>query len=490
LGISQAEHEAFFRDMLGDIDEPTLAYGIQDVQGDGSGIEEVNQLLDSQLSSRIRSIARQLGVSAASLAHLAWAQVAGRVSGREEVVFGTVLMGRMQGGNGADRALGMFINTLPLRISVGSQSALAAVKVTHQRLSALLGHEHASLSLAQRCSGVPSSLPLFSTLLNYRHSNNGAASTDTLSAWQGIQTLSMEERTNYPLCLNVDDLGDDFMLTIQAVKQISATRIGEYMQVALRSLVEALERTPQAALNSLPLLPDDERELLLTGFNDTAHPYPRDVLIHQLIEHQVNQRPGTCAVRGDSGPLLTYAELNQQANQLAHRLIELGVEPDSRVAVSLRRGAEMVVALLGILKAGGAYVPIDPDLPSARQAYMLEDSSPRAVLTTLDLSENLPAMTLPVLILDDHQNSSQLAAQPTGNPDAKALGLQPNHLAYVLYTSGSTGTPKGVMNEHLGVVNRLLWARDAYHVDSNDRVLQKTPFGFDVSVWEFFLPLL
>ncbi|WP_029867224.1 condensation domain-containing protein, partial [Pseudomonas syringae] len=241
----------FFRDMLGDIDEPTLAYGIQDVQGDGSGIEEVHQVLDSQLSSRIRSIARQLGVSAASLAHLAWAQVAGRVSGREEVVFGTVLMGRMQGGNGADRALGMFINTLPLRISVGSQSALAAVKLTHQRLSTLLGHEHASLSLAQRCSGVPSSLPLFSTLLNYRHSNGGAASSETLSAWQGIQTLSMEERTNYPLCLNVDDLGDDFMLTIQAVKQISATRIGEYMQVALRSLVQALEHTPQAALNSL-----------------------------------------------------------------------------------------------------------------------------------------------------------------------------------------------------------------------------------------------
>ncbi|MCF5216483.1 syringopeptin non-ribosomal peptide synthetase SypC, partial [Pseudomonas syringae] len=490
LGISQAEHEAFFRDMLGDIDEPTLAYGIQDVQGDGSGIEEVHQVLDSQLSSRIRSIARQLGVSAASLAHLAWAQVAGRVSGREEVVFGTVLMGRMQGGNGADRALGMFINTLPLRISVGSQSALAAVKVTHQRLSALLGHEHASLSLAQRCSGVPSSLPLFSTLLNYRHSNGGAASTETLSAWQGIQTLSMEERTNYPLCLNVDDLGDDFMLTIQAVKQISATRIGEHMQVALRSLVQALEHTPQAALNSLSILPDDERELLLTGFNDTAHPYPRDVLIHQLIEQQAAQRPDACAVRGDSGPLLTYAELNQQANQLAHRLIELGVEPDTRVAVSLRRGAEMVVALLGILKAGGAYVPIDPDLPSARQAYMIEDSSPQAVLTTRDLSDHLPASDLPVLVLDGHDDRAQLARQQSVNPDAKALGLQPNHLAYVLYTSGSTGTPKGVMNEHLGVVNRLLWARDAYQVNSQDRVLQKTPFGFDVSVWEFFLPLL
>ncbi|PBP81277.1 non-ribosomal peptide synthetase, partial [Pseudomonas syringae] len=490
LGISQAEHEAFFRDMLGDIDEPTLAYGIQDVQGDGSGIEEVHQVLDSQLSSRIRSIARQLGVSAASLAHLAWAQVAGRVSGREEVVFGTVLMGRMQGGNGADRALGMFINTLPLRISVGRQSALAAVKLTHQRLSTLLGHEHASLSLAQRCSGVPSSLPLFSTLLNYRHSNGGAASSETLSAWQGIQTLSMEERTNYPLCLNVDDLGDDFMLTIQAVKQISATRIGEYMQVALRSLVQALEHTPQAALNSLPILPDDERELLLAGFNDTAHPYPRDVLIHQLIEQQAAQRPDACAVRGDSGPLLTYAKLNQQANQLAHRLIELGVEPDARVAVSLRRGPEMVVALLGILKAGGAYVPIDPDLPSARQAYMLSDSAPRALLTCQDLLASLPALSVTALVLDGHDESARLALQPINNPDAKALGLKPNHLAYVLYTSGSTGQPKGVMNEHLGVVNRLLWARDAYQVNSQDRVLQKTPFGFDVSVWEFFLPLL
>ncbi|NAP27562.1 syringopeptin non-ribosomal peptide synthetase SypC, partial [Pseudomonas syringae] len=490
LGISQAEHEAFFRDMLGDIDEPTLAYGIQDVQGDGSGIEEVHQVLDSQLSSRIRSIARQLGVSAASLAHLAWAQVAGRVSGREEVVFGTVLMGRMQGGNGADRALGMFINTLPLRIGVGSQSALAAVKLTHQRLSTLLGHEHASLSLAQRCSGVPSSLPLFSTLLNYRHSNGGAASSETLSAWQGIQTLSMEERTNYPLCLNVDDLGDDFMLTIQAVKQISATRIGEYMQVALRSLVQALEHTPQAALNSLPILPDDERELLLAGFNDTAHPYPRDVLIHQLIEQQAAQRPDACAVRGDSGPLLTYAKLNQQANQLAHRLIELGVEPDARVAVSLRRGPEMVVALLGILKAGGAYVPIDPDLPSARQAYMLSDSAPRALLTCQDLLASLPALSVTALVLDGHDESARLALQPINNPDAKALGLKPNHLAYVLYTSGSTGQPKGVMNEHLGVVNRLLWARDAYQVNSQDRVLQKTPFGFDVSVWEFFLPLL
>ncbi|MDF7793420.1 amino acid adenylation domain-containing protein, partial [Pseudomonas syringae] len=490
LGVSEAQHEAFFRDMLGDIDEPTLPFGLQDVQDRGRNLEEASVTLAAELNLRLRAQARQAGVSVASLMHLAWARVLGNVSACEQVVFGTVLLGRMQAGDGADRALGMFINTLPLRVDIGATTVADGLKATHERLTALLGHEHAPLVLAQRCSGVAAPTPLFSALLNYRHNAVSDVSAEAASAWGGIESFGTEDHTNYPLTLNVDDLGDAFTLTVQAVQQINAQRIGEYMQVALRSLVQALEHTPQAALNSLPILPDDERELLLAGFNDTAHPYPRDVLIHQLIEQQAAQRPDACAVRGDSGPLLTYAELNQQANQLAHRLIELGVKPDTRVAVSLRRGPEMVVALLGTLKAGGAYVPIDPDLPSARQTYMLEDSSPQAVLTTQDLSDNLPALDLPVLVLDDRDDSAQLTRQPTGNPDAKALGLQPNHLAYVLYTSGSTGTPKGVMNEHLGVVNRLLWARDAYQVNSQDRVLQKTPFGFDVSVWEFFLPLL
>ncbi|RMU78137.1 Amino acid adenylation, partial [Pseudomonas syringae pv. apii] len=352
LGVSEAQHEAFFRDMLGDIDEPTLPFGLQDVQDRGRNLEEASVTLAAELNLRLRAQARQAGVSVASLMHLAWARVLGNVSACEQVVFGTVLLGRMQAGDGADRALGMFINTLPLRVDIGATTVAEGLKATHERLTALLGHEHAPLVLAQRCSGVAAPTPLFSALLNYRHRVVSDVSAEAASAWGGIESFGTEDHTNYPLTLNVDDLGDAFTLTIQAVQQINAQRIGEYMQVALRNLVDALEHTPQAALNSLSILPDDERELLLTGFNDTAHPYPRDVLIHQLIEQQAAQRPDACAVRGDSGPLLTYAELNQQANQLAHRLIELGVEPDTRVAVSLRRGAEMVVALLGILKAG------------------------------------------------------------------------------------------------------------------------------------------
>ncbi|WP_143518197.1 condensation domain-containing protein, partial [Pseudomonas syringae] len=215
LGVSREEHEAFFRDMLGDIDEPTLPFGLLDVQGDGRGIEEVHQPVDMDLSRRLRLQARQFGVSSASLYHLAWARVLGALSGKEEVVFGTVLLGRLQGGAGSDRALGMFINTLPLRVTLGEQGVRSGLKATHARLSGLLAHEHASLVLAQRCSGVSASTPLFSALLNYRHVAAGA-NQQTLDAWQGIESLRGEERTNYPLTLSVNDEGTGFSLTIQA----------------------------------------------------------------------------------------------------------------------------------------------------------------------------------------------------------------------------------------------------------------------------------
>ncbi|WP_413787155.1 amino acid adenylation domain-containing protein [Pseudomonas sp. B21-053] len=482
LGVSREAHEAFFRDMLGEVDEPTLPFGLQDVQGDGSGIEEVREDIDADLSRRLRVQARQLGVSAASLYHLVWAQVLAKVSGRDDVVFGTVLIGRMQAGEGADRALGMFINTLPLRVQVGEQAVRAGVKATHKQLTALLGHEHASLVLAQRCSGVAAPTPLFSALLNYRHTG-AMTSKEALSAWNGIELLSGEERTNYPLTLSVDDQGESFSFTVMTPARIGAQRICGYVQQTLQGLIGMLEQTPDAPLHQLSILPTAESEQLRVTFNATERDYPRDLLIHELIEQQVARRPEACAVSDDSGDVLTYAALNRRANQVAHQLIELGVGPDARVAVCLRRSPEMVIALLAILKAGGAYVPIDPDLPDARREYMLDDSAPLAVLSSAELAQTLPELSAPVLVLD--RDSPDF---PDTNPQVS--GLNATHLAYVLYTSGSTGMPKGVMNEHRGVVNRLLWARDEYRVDETDRVLQKTPFGFDVSVWEFFLPLL
>ncbi|CDF96574.1 MULTISPECIES: non-ribosomal peptide synthetase [unclassified Pseudomonas] len=481
LGVSQEEHEGFFRDMLGDIDEPTLPFGLRDVQGDGNGVEEVKLALGAGLCRRLRGQARQLGVSAASLMHLAWAQVLGRVSGRDEVVFGTVLLGRMQGGEGADHALGMFINTLPLRVSLGGCGVREGVKTTHQRLTALLGHEHAPLALAQRCSGVVAPTPLFSAMLNYRHCSV-EVTAQMVSAWQGIESIGGEERTNYPLTLAVDDEGEGFSLVVQVARGIGAQRIGEYMQTTLESLVTALEQgsdTPPYELESLPAV---ERQHLLETFNATAVDYPQGLTLHGLFEAQALASPDGIAVVADAEQL-SYAQLNHRANQIAHRLLALGIHADDRVAICMDRSTDMVAALLGILKAGAAYVPLDPDYPADRLAYMLENSAPAVVLIQRALQASLPATNARVMVLEEQD----FATQPTGNPQVQ--GLRADHLAYVIYTSGSTGLPKGVMNEHGAVVNRLLWMQEAYTLSAADAVLQKTPFSFDVSVWEFFWPL-
>ncbi|WP_256681460.1 condensation domain-containing protein, partial [Pseudomonas sp. AF76] len=295
LGVSPEEHEEFFRDMLGGVDEPTLPFGLQDVRGDNAVMEETRQDVAIDLSQRLRAQARRLGVSAAALHHLAWAQVLGRVSGREKVVFGTVLMGRMQGGEGADRALGMFINTLPICVPVGGR-VRDSVLATHARLSGLLGHEHASLALAQRCSGVAAPTPLFSALLNYRHTSAESITLHMSSAWQGIEALGGEERTNYPLTLSVDDLGEGFGLTVQAVAGVGAARVGAYMETALANLVEALEHAPENPLADLPILPATEREELLVGFNATQAEYPLAQTIHGLFEAQVQRTPESLAV--------------------------------------------------------------------------------------------------------------------------------------------------------------------------------------------------
>ncbi|WP_352232126.1 amino acid adenylation domain-containing protein [Xenorhabdus bakwenae] len=489
LSVPVAEHEAYFRSQLADIDEPTAPFGILSVPADNSVINEHRLPLDSTLAKAIRSQARRLGVSPGVLFHVAWAQVLAQTSGRDDVVFGSVLLGRLQGGAGANRILGMFINTLPLRISLSGRTVQEIVQDTYRNLTTLLEHEQAPLVLAQRCSSVEQPMPLFSTLLNYRHSASGETEVvDTL--WAGIRTLSAEERTSYPITLSVDDLGNGFQLTALTVTEIDSERINTYLVTAISGLVDALVHNPQQTIRAITILPAAERQHVLTDFNATQVDFPQAALIHQLIEAQAAKTPNATAVICGAHAL-SYKELNRHANRLAHHLIARGVHPDDRIAICVERSLEMVVGLLAILKAGGAYVPLDPAYPTERLAYMLEDAAPVVLLTQTSLRDKLDS-TLPAVLLDKifDSHESFLTAQPTDNPDAQALGLTSRHLAYVLYTSGSTGLPKGVMNEHRGVVNRLLWAQATYQLTPQDRVLQKTPFSFDVSVWEFFLPLM
>ncbi|ANW03876.1 non-ribosomal peptide synthetase [Bradyrhizobium icense] len=485
---ASAEHERFFRGMLSDIDEPTTPFGLDRVHGDGGGVAEARRMLPERLNARLRILARRLGVSLASLCHLAWGQVVARSSGRESVVFGTVLFGRMHAGAGGDRTMGLFINTLPLRLDLDDTAVEESVRQAHTRLAELMAHEHASLALAQRCSGVAAPAPLFSSILNYRHN----AKPETLSADKGgagphgIEWLGGEERTNYPLMMAVEDYGQALGLTAQIVHPLSADRICALMQQALDQLAEALERAPCSPVRQLDVLPNEERQLLLEKWNRAQAQYPRDRSFVAQFEAEVHQSPDAVAlVFGDAE--LSYRALNARANRLARRLRERSVGTDVVVGLALKRGVEMMVAMLAVLKAGGAYLPLDPNYPAERLAHMLCDSGAALVLTQGTLRDQFS----PVLeetgaeawLLDEKEDGEG------SDTDDLEIGVHPESLAYVIYTSGSTGLPKGVMVRHDAVTNFLATMAERPGMTAKDRVLGLTSLSFDIAVLELWLPL-
>jgi len=488
LGVSRQEHEAFFRELLGEVDEPTAPYGLLDVQGAGERIKEARLFVEAGLSRRIRNSARKLGVSVASVCHVAWARVLGKISGREDVVFGTVLLGRMQGGEEMERAMGLFINTLPVRIRIGERGVERSVKEAHGQLADLMRHEQASLVLAQRCSGVEAPTPLFSSLLNYRHrKREKSVPAEAKQAWEGIQALYGEERTNYPLSISIDDLGEEFLLSAQASEPIDPVKICHYLHTALESLAEALENLPDRPVLRTEILPEEERKQLLYGWNQTQAEYPSKLCIHELFEDQVKKTPEAVALFLDTAAL-SYGDLNRRANQLAHYLRRLGVKPNQPVAVCAERSFEMVVGLLSILKAGGAYVPLDPAYPGDRLKYMLEDSSPMALLVQGGQGRLLGDVGRRLLNID-LEDLSRWQDQPETNLESLDVGAGSGNLAYLIYTSGSTGVPKGVMGLHRGAINRFTWMYEEYPFESGEVCCAKSSFSFVDSIWELFGPL-
>ncbi|RST47232.1 condensation domain-containing protein, partial [Variovorax sp. MHTC-1] len=298
-GVAPSEHEAFFRSMLGDVDEPTAPFDLVDVHGDGRTVVETAMSVDAALSAEVRRQARRHGVSAATLFHLAWALVLARMSNRDDVVFGTVTFGRMQGGEDADRAFGMFMNTLPLRIRLGATTVGAGVQQTHGLLAELMHHEHASLALALRQSALPSGTPLFNALLNYRYGAQHVWDSSTPAGLEGVQVLSAEERTNYPITLSVDDHPGHFGLAAQVDASVSGRRVCESLCAALRGIVEALAAEPDKRIGDIDILnPGERAELVGWGVNETRYPDAQPV--HRLIEQQVRKSPdATALVFGD-----------------------------------------------------------------------------------------------------------------------------------------------------------------------------------------------
>ncbi|MGN6704749.1 MAG: amino acid adenylation domain-containing protein [Rhodanobacter sp.] len=446
--------------------------------------------LDAELVAAIRSLGARRGASLFATLLGSFAALLIRLAHQSRVVIGIPTAG--QAVDGHEALVGHCVNTLPLLFEPDlDRPAALAIEQAQTTLLDALEHQRLTFGTLLRKLRVgrdPSRLPLVSVMFNIDQ-----ALDHEDSAFPGLQlefASNPRRYENFELAINAVQSHGELRLECQYNRELfdGATIrqwLGHY-QTLLQAMAGDEDDT---VFGRLPLLADIEQRKVLEKFNATHVDYPAGQCIHELIEAQVACTPQATAFSHE-GATLSYAQLNEQANRLAHHLRASGVRPDQRVAICAERSLELVVGLLAILKAGAAYVPLDPEYPPERLAWMLEDCAPAVLLTQQALVSRLAplAPTVPRLVLD--QAEPAWAACEASNPEAAAVGLHDRHLAYVIYTSGSTGLPKGAMNEHRGVVNRLRWMQAMFAIDARDVVLQKTPCSFDVSVWEFFLPLM
>ncbi|ASU38879.1 non-ribosomal peptide synthetase [Herbaspirillum sp. meg3] len=463
-------------------------------QSDGAGAA-LNFSLDTGLAAGLRQFCRDQHCTPFVVLLAAWQVLLRRYSGQDNFAVGVPQAGRNR--PELQDMVGFFVTTQVMRARLGSRLSLRDA-CRQVRSAALTALEHAELPFELLLERYPAERglgrhPLFQTMFG-------------LQIIEGAATLELDGVTATTLDIGVRSAKFDLALDIKIINGKVNARLEYSSEVFSAATMQRIARHYQAVLAQMTSDPDctigdlvlsdeEEQQTLLQWSRNTAHANSVPSIL-SLIEQQVMLHARSSAVRVvQSAQTLTYEQLNRHSNQLAHWLIGQGVGPDSRVGVAMERSQEMVVALLAIMKAGGAYVPMDPDHPPQRLSYFIEDSriglllTQAAILPLLPLLPLLPAASdgSTVRVIDVATLAPALSQQPAHNP---ALRLHPEHLAYVIYTSGSTGQPKGAANRHSSLVNRLMWMQQAYGLGPGDKVLQKTPFGFDVSVWEFFWPLM
>ncbi|WP_437688559.1 amino acid adenylation domain-containing protein [Sorangium sp. So ce176] len=439
--------------------------------------------LSESATARLQRFAQQHRVTTSTLVQAAWALLLSRAARSDDVLFGITVAGRSAPLAGIEAMVGLFINTLPLRVAVPQAATVARwLRDLQESITELGAHEHTPLAQTRTYSAIPAGQPLFESLLVFENYPTDPRTQQGLPGL-GVRDVAFADQTNYPLTLAVLP-GARLQLRLSHDRRRfddeAASRLLGLVEGALRQLTGR----PEAPVGELSLPGELESRRVVTAWNATERAYPDGRRVHELFEAQAAQTPDAVAVIFDE-KRLSYRELNARANQVAHALRRRGVGPDVLVAIAAERSIEMVVGLLGVLKAGGAYVPIDPEYPADRIAFMLEDAAAPVLLSQWPVASRLPAHGAEVLCLD--ADRAEIDREPTGN---LATPLSPDNLAYTIYTSGSTGRPKGAGNSHRGLLNRLQWMQERYGLTAEDRVLQKTPFSFDVSVWEFFWPLM
>ncbi|WP_165949771.1 non-ribosomal peptide synthetase, partial [Micromonospora sp. KC207] len=479
--------EAAWRAALAGLAEPTLLAG-PGAAHPTSLPHDLDVELDGELTAALTALARERGVTLNTVLQAAWGVLLGYLTGRDDVVFGTPVAGRPPDLPGVDQMVGLFLNTLPVRVRTGPGEAFGDLLTRlHDEQSTLVPHQYLGLGAVQRLAGGQGTL--FDTL--YVFENYPVALDGTPAVGEArITAVEGRDATHYPLAIVVLP-GARMRVRLSHQPDLVDPATAAAVLERLRALLGAVVADPDTPVARLSPLTGAELRLLADA-NATAHPVARATLT-DLFEAQARRTPdAVAACFGDEE--LSYADLDAAANRLAHLLIARGAGPERVVAVGLPRSTSSLVAILAALKAGAAYLPVDPAYPPARRALMVRDSAAVCVVATRETAGQLIADGCPAdrcLAVDDPAVVDLLGRRPATAPTDRDRHepLRAEHPAYVIYTSGSTGRPKGVVVPHAGIVNRLLWMQDQYGLTAVDRVAHKTSLSFDVSVWEMFWPL-
>ena len=520
LPIQYADYAVWQREWLqGDVLETQLSYwrnqlndlttlelptdrirpAIQSFQGSKRTL-----VLPAELSEALRALSREKGATLFMTLLAAFQTLLSRYTGQEDIAVGSPIAGRNR--VEIEGLIGFFVNTLVLRSHVLNNLTFRELLERVRRVC-LGAYTHQDLPFEklvdelqpQRCLNKN---PLFQVTFQL---NNGPRRFFKLPAID-VDYLDLDSGVSkFDLSLSMADDGKEITGRLQYNTDLFNADTIERMSGHFQTLLEGIVAHREQRISELPLLTDSEKHQILVEWNDTKTAYPKDKCIHQLFEEQVERTPEAVAVVFENQEL-TYRELNTRANQLAHHLKALGVGPEVLVGICMERSLEMVVGLLGILKAGGAHVPLDPSYPQQRLAFMLDETEAAVLVTQSKLLSQLPKVKedgRPTTTNNDQHGSGvsgprsrmvcldtdweQVGRESSENPVSTTTA---ENLAYVIYTSGSTGKPKGVMISHGAISNHMFWMQEALPLSESDRVLQKTPFSFDASIWEFYAPLI
>ncbi|MCL5996767.1 MAG: amino acid adenylation domain-containing protein [Chloroflexi bacterium] len=473
--------EAFWRQTLQGFAAPTSLCIDRPAHNTGgeTTYTELAIRLPSTMTAALQSLARQNRLTLNTIVQGAWALLLSRYSGEEDVLFGATVSGRPAHLPGAESMVGLFINTLPVRVRVAPDAHLLAwLKQLQAQQLELRQYEYTPLVQIQEWSDVARGVPLFENILVFENLpvENVPLGEDGDLTVQDVQSV---EQTNYPMTVVAGPGRELLLKIIFDIQRYDTTAISRLLE-HWRTLLEQMLAQHDPVLSALSLLTESERQQMLVGWNETNVDIPRDRCVSQLVADQVERTPDALAVVCGK-QRLTYRELNRRANQLSRYLQKHGVTAETPVGLCVERSMDLVVGALGALKAGGAYVPLDPAYPMERLAFMLQDCGMPVLLTQQHLRAQFPATPAHVICLDtDWPLINQEDQSDPGN------STNAGHLAYVIYTSGSTGRPKGVAIEHAGLLNLVFWHRRTFAVSPCDRATQIAGPGFDAAVWELW----